>query len=102
ELATVDLDVVLGLEGVSDVLVADRAVDAAVTGAYLDLDAGLGQYLAKALGVGLALRQLAGALGEAGLKLCRVRLGGGQGQTLGDQPVAGVAVLDGYHHSGLS
>src|SRR5690606_20898424 len=102
QLAAVDLDVVLRFEGVSDVFVADRAVDATVSGAYLDLDGGLGQYLAKALGIGLALRQLAGALGEAGLKLCRVGLGGRQGQTLWDQPVAGVTVLDGHYHSGFS
>ena len=83
-----------GLERVRDVAVADRAVDAAVAGAHADLEVGVAEHLGEALGVGLALRQLLGALGEAGLQLGLVGLGGRQREALRDEEVASVAVLD--------
>src|SRR5690606_23041855 len=95
DLAAVDVDVVRGLERVGDVLVADRAVDATFACTHHDLEVGFAQHLGEALGVGLAFRQLAGALSQTSLQLGSVGLRGGQGKTLRDEPVAGVPVLDG-------
>ncbi len=102
ELAAVHLDVVGGGKRLGDVTVAHRTVDAALTCAHLDGELGVLEDLGEAFGVCLALGELLGSLREAGLQLCLVRLGGGQRQTLRDEPVAGETVLDGHLHPGFT
>src|SRR5690606_11251902 len=76
ELLAVDLDVVGALEGLGDVLVADRTVDAALTGAHADGQLGVLEHLGEAFSVGLALGELLGPLREARLQLGLVGLRG--------------------------
>jgi len=93
-LATVDVDVVRGLERVGDVLVADGPVDATLARLDADVEGGVAEELGEALGVGLPLRQLPGALRQSRLQLGPVRFRCRQRETLRDEPVARVPVLD--------
>src|SRR5690606_9996164 len=102
ELAAVHVDVVRALESLRDVPVAHRTVDAALTGAHLDGELGVLEDLGEAFSVCLALGELLGPLREARPQLGLVGLRGREGETLRDEPVPGVTVLDGDLHAGFT
>src|SRR5690625_390341 len=94
DLAAVDLDVMLLLEQGSDVAVADRTVDAAVTGTHWDRQFGFTQQFLQALGIGLQLGELTGAKLKHRIQAGLVGAGGRHGQSLRHQVVAGVSRPD--------
>src|SRR5690625_7979969 len=80
--AAVELDVMLLLEQGSDVAVADRTVDAAVTGTHWDRQFGFTQQFLQALGIGLQLGELTGAKLKHRIQAGLVGAGGRHGQSL--------------------